>query len=551
MKILVVDDDQTSALAPKLTEDYYIALGYGKVHRLADVISFEKACDAMHWLNSECPVDVRTGKPLRSTKDCPRQYIDNDYPHTAIIDIDFQYKREQKQWGGSVEATLDDKGRLTARLGWPVASKLRRLAPDCEIILYTGKEDVIRDLREACKIVEWNGERVPPYVQVQEKVVSPDNIRDLVKLGLKRVAEKRLYNHGIDVSKLAQFEAMVFPYDQAKLMGQMVELIKEFAEIFEVCPFEAGLFMKFDGEPSKQAAIQIVQICSQVDYHLELRNAFKSKKPPEQPFATPLAAACHTTAWDYTSGLPMERVPGASGILNPYVGLGELDGLKRLEQGRHLKTWLADNGRLPWHAKSVLCDKDLLPWAESYGAGESADWENSFAEIVGVWHDALPPSLQSRINVDNVRSEVEVLTDWGFFFADESSVFNQFVALTNSEAFSAKRGLDWRMTLETIDHVDRSVELIVRITRTDAKHIGSCTGLKGRRVDEQLKYWGRSWYEWSLPPVHGADMTTAIKYWIWPHPGKDEPIVPVPVSEPKIELHWHVPNYLENRKKTV
>jgi hypothetical protein len=551
MVILIVDDEQAGSIATALAARVRVFFDRETHVRLADVVPFDRACDAIHWLTLGCPLAYNTREPVLS-REPPAELVEyKQVPDVAVIDIDFDFERERDEWP-SENPQPDPSGRRSARLGWPVASKLRELADQhrspCEIILYTGKGDVIAGLGEACKALEWRGGSIAPFVRVEPKTVEIDQISKLVKRGLNQAARRRVDRFGLNVTLADQFYQMAIPYDLAatrrlRQLGRR-EIVKRFRPLFELLPWEASEFLALAGETSRIAADTIIRFCSDVDLHLELQRCFKTLRRPGRGdyFATPLAAARHNSAWDYRSDEPGPLVDehGHRCLFD------RLDAQQWEEQQRNLQDWFENDCLLPEDIKDRIraeAQGQLLTWANTFNAvSAKPNWESSFSEQLPRLLDRLHPDHRQRVRLNDPISHRELLTDWVRFFGSDvgsrAGVFQELIEISVGEGAV-------RIEFETVDHPATGTELVVSVMRGDSDHVGSEAGFRGTTINDRLKHWGSSWYRVSVPPKDGESTARIVRIPVWPaSERRDEG----PAVQPVIELHWQVPDYMTQRE---
>ncbi len=555
MHILVIDDQMALPIKSELDKkfSFHVSSGDWKTWS-SDPVKLQAIESRFHVQTSTGGKDkvaislVRTTILERGYE--AMKFMDGDYvdcppcPEIAAIDIDFPVEFEDEKGFSGIHISKPRSGRRSARLGWPIAARFKsfcqQLKIDPEIILYSGKGKVIDGLREAIRPVYWEGTRIEPFLSMHSKIEDlmnegPANsiLRSVRRVGLRHFADCA------EPGLVAEFTALVGKQKQEWLAEGPLNVLHKYAVIAECFPKEMVTVLG-GGSLAADAAASILEACGGVDYHLELLRSFKKMQRSSQDFfATPLAAACHGWAWTYPSN---GEVCGIGKVSS--VSLNSLSAEERVTQNACLVHWLRNSSALHQDTKrSILKASSLLVWAHSYSicGPERLLWQNSFAKILPRLREGLQDTLRDKVSLASDLSNKDLLTDWQLLFLDDQSVFRDFIS------YSFKQGAQ-SIAIRTVEH-SVETELVLDVTREDGKHVGSFEGFKGESVDKRLELWGRSWYEWSLPPVDTKSETaTVVRYWVWPVPGMIEPLPPTPVSKPVLTLHWCVPNYLRNRE---
>ena len=267
-----------SIYQPESTDDEG---GKWKSFPLVDVRAFERAYEAIEFLH-----EIETA---------------GEVPTIAIIDIDFAFEQEKAHFPDpSVqEKAAQTKGR-SARLGWVVAAKLNEVAARFGLrpvmVLYTGRDDVIRDFREVVQKVRWERGEIPPLLPVETKEVSIKTVLGYVIDAVHEVGRRKLDEGHVRVEDLDRLGKL--GGEEKRNWSSRAAMLVDFAELFRLFPYEAVSILKHDGN-SRLSMLALLDRCGPVDQHWPLCKAFKTVRwKGEDTYFTPLAAACHGIGWD-------------------------------------------------------------------------------------------------------------------------------------------------------------------------------------------------------------------------------------------------------------
>jgi len=516
------------------------------------------------WVNSK-------GEPIEEDEPGASQCR----PDVAFLDIDFKISiecrdRESTRWSHFPDDTQ------SARLGWAVASTVRRAAPLCEIVMYTGKEDVERGLGEACIEVDCDGERIPPFIRVKQKVTGFDKIFEVVQEEQRRLAKTSIREGRFDLNAFELFithfsvlrsheyydklvhESWPDFYEERSswIQGDRLRdwVYKVFWGFLSLFPQEFNAIADFqvgDTTVKRWSAIQsVLESAASVDRNISLVKTFKQLRLPNSGasvFLTPAAALKHNHIWNYDgTGLTcQEDRPLAS-----FDNSNRPDYEQISNQERCFNQWYATAMEVDPSLRQRITESGLQPfdWFRSLGQPRNRfldEWESDFKFWV------LPLA-----NLNWGEMEVQVghlpegryLTDWKGLFLGASSAFGAFVARCRDEGAE-------KLTF-TGSSTDDSAELILSVVPKGGKHIGSLQGFQGARSEQGLFGWGRSWIVSSLPPQEMADnlgsttheeRITTVRHELWPPSDCPSVIRLVSAAAPIFELHWQMKDYLAQR----
>lgn len=467
--------------------------------KTVDIKHFQRAYQAIEYLSSISHVD--------------------EVPAIAFIDIDFEFTPEHPFFPNA-SVTIDDKGRETARLGWPVAAKTRQTANEfnkqCDIYLYSGQGTVVSQLGDIIKRLKFSNPstsiiaEIDPFIFFEPKTIDTTKIHKYTINAVNRFAKSKLLRGDISSKSISNLVEQI----SNKSPVIYSEMLSNHIDILTLLPYEATQIV----QGSKEAMKRVIDFCADIDNNWSLCKAFKQVNWfGNDCFMTPLSAVCHDNDWDFaTNNTTTQR---ACNFRDDH------------SKNTDLLYWLEHKSSLPLNSKNRLLNDsegNIWNWACEYSAVRN-NWEAS----PSYWINYLITNVHAEIpiTINGAIPTTDYLTDWRHFFDGPNSVFGKFIDVSIRERATF-------INIKCIDHSD-SLETIFVVGT--ANHTGTLRGISGNKIDNLLKQWGKAWYEMSCDPGNKYALIP-----IWPN-DPPEIICIEQHRQPSIELHWLVKNYLRTR----
>lgn len=510
-RVLTVDDqlDWASSLRGVFGEE------------LVDLYSFQRASHVLCWLNE-------------NSQDA------SALPDIALIDIEFHLVGDDDATSFSNVAVSQREQRPTAQLGWPIASRLKEICSEhghpCEIIMYTGHGDILRDFRDAVRAIRHNAMEIPPFIPLffKDANVAEDIFPPIAEAAV-RVGQRFVQRFGVDTALLHEFEQFcTLDIDEWRKVGRprCLELYKPILSLFPVW----GKQWLDCGGTSRLAGKRLRCECQRVDLNWVLCNAFKKLKSDATNnvgfYRSPLAAAIHRHGWPRP---------------NDCIAKEEL-----------LCKWLATECPLPRETKdrivktgaSLASDQTLaadMVWPSSVTSTNPKTSLEVFACAYG--HEKRNVSQAARRKWESSFScqshafswsctgdacERTLLTDWEHLFG-ASGLLRQIGEM-------AAEGRPPALTVAQDGEDETMIHAQLHITLDHDNHVADkLNGDKGEAI-RALKYWSN---RCSYEATDGTGWVQRVQ--VWPRSDTIEKERACADAGPFLRIHWDMRDYLRMR----